>query len=63
MAFLDSLKNFASGKTEAERKQSAVANRLIRSRVRAASFREKEKQEIRLAIAKQKAYYNNKKLL
>ena len=60
MAFLDSLKNFTTGKTEAERKQSKAANQIIRSKARAAAFREKEKQEIRLAVAKQKKYYNNK---
>jgi len=60
MAFLDSLKDFVTGKTEAERKQSATAHRIIRSKARAAAFREKEKQEIRLAVAKQKAYYGKK---
>ncbi len=60
MAFLDSLKNFATGKTETERKQSSAAHRIIRSKARAAAFREKEKQEIRLATAKEKAYYGNK---
>jgi len=60
MGFLSNLKSLATGKTEAERKQSTVANQLIRSKARAAAFREKEKQEIRLAVAKQKKYYNNK---
>ena len=60
MAILESLKNFATGKTEIERKQSSAAHRIIRSRARAAAFKEKERQEIRLAVAKQKAYYGNK---
>jgi len=60
MGFLEDIKNIATGKTLIERKQSVNAHRLIRSRARAAAFREKEKQEIRLSIAKQKAYYDNK---
>jgi len=60
MAFLESIKNLTSGKTAIERKQSAAANKIIRARSISAAFKEKEKQEIRLAIAKQKEYYNNK---
>jgi len=60
MAILESLKQFATGKTENERKQYAVRNRMIQAKARAAAFQEKEKQEIRLAIVKQKSYYGNK---
>ena len=60
MAFLDSLKNFASGKTESERKQYAIRNKMIRAKARDAAFQEKERQEIRLAVAKQKAFYGKK---
>jgi len=60
MAILQKLKQFATGKSESERKQFAVRNRMIRAKARAAAFHEKEKQEIRLAIAKQKSYYGNK---
>ena len=60
MAILESLKQFATGKTESERKQYAVRNRIIRARAISAAFEEKEKQEIKLAVAKQKIYYGNK---
>ena len=60
MVILESLKNFASGKTESERKQYAIRNKMIRAKARDAAFQEKERQEIRLAVAKQKAYYGNK---
>jgi len=60
MAILESLKQFATGKSESERKQYAVRNNIIRAKARAAAFQEKEKQEIRLAIAKQKSFYGNK---
>jgi len=60
MALLESLKQFTTGKSESERKQYAVRNRMIRAKARAAAFQEKETQEIRLAVAKQKAYYGNK---
>ena len=60
MAILESLKQFATGKTESERKQYAVRNRMIHAKARAAAFEEKERQEIRLAIAKQKVFYGNK---
>jgi len=60
MAFIDKLKQFATGKSESERKQYAIRNKMIVAKSRAAGFEEKEKQEIRLAIAKQKAYYDRK---
>jgi len=60
MAILESLKQFATGKSESERKQYAVRNRMIQAKARAAAFQEKEKQEIRLAIIKQKAFYGKK---
>ena len=60
MAFLENIKQFATGKTESERKQSATANLIIRRKARAAAFREKEKQEIRLATAREKSYYDRK---
>jgi len=41
-------------------KQYAVRNRMIQAKARAAAFQEKEKQEIRLAIIKQKAFYGQK---
>jgi len=60
MAILESLKTFATGKTEVERRQSAAANLIIRRKARAAAFREKEKQEIRFATEKQKVVYDRK---
>ena len=60
MAILESLKQFATGKTESERKQYAIRNRMIVAKARAAGFEEKEKQEVRLAIARQKMFYDNK---
>jgi hypothetical protein len=60
MAILESLKQFATGKSESERKQYAVRNRIIRVKARAAAFEEKERQEIRLAVARQKIHYGNK---
>ena len=60
MAILESLKQFATGKTEVERKQSAAANLIIRRKAMAAAFEEKERQEIRLAVARQKMHYGNK---
>jgi len=60
MAFLENIKNFATGKTESERKQYAIRNRMIVAKARAAAFEEKEKQEIRLAVARQRMHYDNK---
>jgi len=60
MTFIENIKQIATGKTKVERKQSAAANLIIRRKARAAAFREKEKQEIRFATAKQKAVYDRK---
>jgi len=60
MTFIENVKQIATGKTKVERKQSAAANLIIRRKARAAGFREKEKQEIRLATAKEKAIYDRK---
>ena len=60
MAFLENIKQFVTGETDVESKQSAAANLIIRRKARAAAFREKEKQEIRLATAKEKAVYDRK---
>jgi len=60
MAFIEKLKQIATGKTEIERKQSSAATQIIRSKARAAAFREREKQEIRYATAREKAVYDRK---
>ena len=60
MTFIENIKQIATGKTKVERKQSAAVNLIIRRKARAAAFREKEKQEIRFATAKQKAVYDSK---
>ena len=60
MAFIEKIKQLATGKTEIERKQSAAASQIIRGKARAAAFQERERQEIRLATAKEKAFYDRK---
>ena len=60
MAILESIRTFATGRDESERKSYAMRNKLIRAKATAAGFREKEKQEIRLAVAKQRKSYDNK---
>jgi len=60
MAFIEKLKQIATGKTEIERKQSSAATQIIRAKARAAAFREREKQEIRYATAREKAVYDRK---
>jgi len=61
MAILESLKQFATGKKWIKKENNnAVRNRMIQAKARAAAFQEKEKQEIRLAIIKQKAFYGQK---
>jgi len=60
MAFIEKIKQIATGKTEIERKQSAAATQIIRAKARAAAFREREQQEIRLATAREKVYYDRK---
>ena len=49
MAFLEKIKNIATGRTEPERKQIAVANVEIRKRALAAELREREKQTVRIS--------------
>jgi len=60
MAFLEKIKQIATGQTLTERKESAVASQIIRGKARATAFREREKQEIRLATAREKAIYDRK---
>jgi len=60
MAILELLKQIATGKSESERKQYAIRNRMINAKARAAAFEEKERQEIRLAVARQKMHYGDK---
>ena len=49
MAFFEKVKQIATGRTEAERRQLAAANAQIRQKVFAAELREREKQSIRLS--------------
>ena len=49
MAFFEKVKQIATGKTESERRQEAAANSIIRKKVMAAEFREREKANIMLA--------------
>ena len=57
MRFLEKVKQFATGKTELERKQEAAAMKDIRAEARAAALRERRTQAVRLATEREKAKY------
>jgi len=55
MTFFEKVKQIATGRTESERKQVAVANIQIRKKALAAELREREKQSVRLSTEKVRA--------
>ena len=55
MTFFEKVKRIATGRTESERKQVAVANIQIRKKALAAELREREKQSVRLSTEKVRA--------
>ena len=54
MAFLESIKRIATGKTEVERRQEAAAQQIIRRKAIAAGLRERERQAIRSAAERER---------
>jgi len=59
MAFGESIKRFVTGKTEAERKQEAAAESIIRQRALAAALKERQTQRIRIAQERERLIANS----
>lgn len=60
MGIINRLIYVATGKTDTERKQIASANMLIRKKAIAAALRERQTQETRIAIEREKLIANKK---
>lgn len=60
MAWIKKIKEFATGKTEIERKREAQANRLIRERAMVAQLQERERQAIQFAKQREKISYDRR---
>ena len=60
MAWIKKIKEFATGKTEIERKREAQANRLIRERAMVAQLQERERQAIQFAKQREKISYERR---
>jgi hypothetical protein len=60
MGFIKSIKQFATGKSEIERKQEASANALIRKKVLSAQLRERERQAIKFAEERERFTYQQR---
>lgn len=60
MGFIKKIKEFATGKTEIERKREAQANKLIREKVLVAQLQEREKRAVEFARAREKFEYEKR---
>jgi hypothetical protein len=60
MGWIKKVQEFATGKTELERKQEAAANKIIREKVMAAQLQERQRQAIKFAQERERISYEQR---